>query len=133
MRPTLFILGSGLITYFWAKNKMDFFSACLAHASDQEPISCVSLKKITMPCVPLEKFSGLQRHNFNFFCVLHATSVSLGSNTVKLQVGKDENTLKSKYVINFFEHLNDFKWKSLKLKVVDLVEIYNFHIKIIFI
>jgi len=36
------------------------------------------------------------------FCVLHATVVSLGSNAVKLQVWKVENTLKSKYVINFF-------------------------------
>ena len=27
----------------------------------------VVLKKITMPCVPLEKFSGLQRYCFNFF------------------------------------------------------------------
>ena len=34
---------------------------------------------------------------------------------------------------NFFEHLNIIKWKLQNLKVVDLVEGYNFHIKIIFI
>ena len=43
------------------------------------------------------------------FCALYATAVSLGSNAVKLQVWKVKNTLKSKYVINFFEHLNDLK------------------------
>ena len=32
----------------------------------------------------------------------------------------------------FFKHLNDLKYKTSKL-VVDLVEGYNFHIKIIFI
>ena len=35
---------------------------------------------------------------------------------------------------NFFEHHNILKWKKTQnYKVVDLVEIYNFHIKIIFI
>ena len=43
------------------------------------------LKKIAMPFVLLKKFSGLQRHCSNFFCALHATAVSLGSNAVKLQ------------------------------------------------
>ena len=50
------------------------------------------------------------------FCALHATAVSLDSNAVKLQVWKVKNTLKCKYVINFFEHLNDFKWKNSKLE-----------------
>ena len=49
------------------------------------------------------------------FFALHATAVRLGSNGVKLQVWKVKNTFKSKYVINFFEHLNDFKWKNSKL------------------
>ena len=79
-------------------------------------IPCEPLKNIAIPCEPLEKFSGLQRHCSNFFFALHATAVRLGPNGVKLQVWKVENTLKSKYVINFFEHLNDFKWKNSKLE-----------------
>ena len=50
----------------------------------------------------LEKFSGIQRHCSNFFYAPYAIAVSLGSNAVKLQMWKDKNTLKSKYVINFF-------------------------------
>jgi hypothetical protein len=42
----------------------------------------------------------------------------LGSNGAKTQVCKNKNTLSSKYAIDIFEHLNDFKWKkNLKLKI----------------
>jgi len=46
------------------------------------------------------------------FFALHTITIRLGSNSVKPQVWKDKNTLRSKYVINIFEHLNDFKWKT---------------------
>jgi hypothetical protein len=32
-------------------------------------------------------------------------------------------------VYRLFDYENDFKWKTLNYKVVDLVESYNFHIK----
>ena len=82
-------------------------------------------KKGNSPCAIIKDYNALrvsgkvQRSSaslLQLFRVLHATSVSLGSNVVKLQVWKDKNILKSKYVINFFEHLNDFKWKNSKLE-----------------
>ena len=66
-------------------------------------------------CAP-EKVQRFSTPLFQLFCALHATAVSLGSNAVKLQVWKVKNTLMSKYVINLFEHLNDFKWKNSKLE-----------------
>ena len=79
------------------------FSLC-AIIKDRNPL-CAS-GKIQRSSAPL----------LQLFRVLHATSVSSGSNAIKLQVWKDENALKFKYVINFFEHLNDFKWKNSKLE-----------------
>ena len=76
---------------------------------------CALIKDRNPLCVP----GKIQRSSaplLQLFRVLHATSVSSGSNAVKLQVWKDENALKFKYVINFFEHLNDFKWKNSKLE-----------------
>ena len=67
-----------------------------------ETIPCVPLKKITMPCVPPEKVQRSSAPLLQLFRALHATSVSLDSNAVKLQVWKDENALKCKYAINFF-------------------------------
>ena len=73
-----------------------------------------------------------------FFCALHATTISLGSNAVKLKVWKVKNTLKSKYVIIFFEHLKSYFFAELNednfyMKIIDLDEIYNFLVLSFFI
>jgi hypothetical protein len=47
----------------------------------------------------------------NFFA-FHATTVVLDSNGVKVQVWKVENTLRSKYVINFFSILTTSNEKT---------------------
>ena len=76
---------------------------------------CAIIKDLNPLCAP-EKIQRSSAPLLQLFRVLHATSVSSGSNAVKLHVWKDENALKFKYVINFFEHLNDFKWKNSKLE-----------------
>ena len=62
---------------------------------------CAIKKDRNALCVP-GKVQRSLASLLQLFCALHATAVSLGSNAVKLQVWKVENTLKSKYVINFF-------------------------------
>ena len=63
--------------------------------------SCVIIKDRNSPCVP-GKIQRSSASLLQLFRVIYGTSVSLGSNAVKLHVWKDENTLKFKYVINFF-------------------------------
>jgi len=59
-----------------------------------------------------EKFQWTLASLLQIFVALHATAVRLGSNGAKTQVCKNKNTLSSKYAIDIFEHLNDFKWKK---------------------
>ena len=66
------------------------------------PLRDFSLCAIIKDRNPLKKIQRSSAPLLQLFRVLHATSVSLGSNAVKLQVWKDENALKFKYVINFF-------------------------------
>jgi len=69
----------------------------------------VPLKKIVMLCESLEKFSGLQRHCYNFFMPSMPLPSVWAQTPSNCRCEKSKNTLMSKYVINFFEHLNDFK------------------------
>ena len=71
--------------------------------------SSCAIKKYCNTLYVSEKVQRSSAPLLQLFCALHATAVSLASNAVKLRVGKVENTLKPKYVINFFKHLNDFK------------------------
>jgi len=64
--------------------------------------SLCAIIKYRNPLCASEKIQRSSAPLLQLFRVLHTTSVSLGSNAVKLQVWKDENALKFKYVINFF-------------------------------
>ena len=75
----------------------------LRAAKKEETIPCVPLKKITMSCVSLKKFSGLQRHCYNFFVPsMPLSSVwALTPSSCRCEKSKIR-TLMSKYVIKFF-------------------------------
>ena len=62
---------------------------------------CAIKKDRNALCAP-RKVQRFSASLFQLFCALLATAVSLDSNAVKLQMWKDENTLKSKYVIIIF-------------------------------
>ena len=72
---------------------------------------CAIKKYRNALCVP-EKVQRSLASLFQLFCALNATAVSLDSNVVKLQVWKVENTLKSKYVINFLSILTTSNEKT---------------------
>ena len=81
----------------------------MAMSSD---FSLCAIIKDRNPLYVSEKIQRSSAPLLQLFRVLHATSVSLGSNAVKPQVWKDENALKFKYVINFFSILTTSNEKT---------------------
>ena len=76
---------------------------------------CAIIKDRNPLCAP----GKIQRSSaplLQLFRVLHATSVSSGSNAVNCRCEKTKMPLSSNMLLIFFEHLNDFKWKNSKLE-----------------
>ena len=72
---------------------------------------CAIKKDRNALCAP-EKVQRSSVSLLQLFFALHATAIKLGPNDVKLQVWKVENTLKSKYIINFFSILTTSNGKT---------------------
>ena len=79
-------------------------------------ILCVPLKKIAIPYVPLEKFSGLQRHCSNFFMPSMPLPSVWALTPSNCRCEKTKIPLNLNMSLIFFEHLNGFKWKNSKLE-----------------
>ena len=72
-------------------------------------IPYVPLKNIKMPCVPLKKFSGLQRHCSNFFMPSMPLPSIWALTPSNCRCEKTKIPLSLNMLLIFFEHLNDFK------------------------
>ena len=72
---------------------------------------CAIIKDRNSLCAS-EKIQRSSAPLLQLFQVLHATSVTSGSNAVKQQVWKDENALKFKYIINFLSILTTSNEKT---------------------
>ena len=81
----------------------------------------------------LQESRSLKVLKFWYTKCLHLTTNKKYINFLMRQV-KVRDYYGAVILYNFFEHLNIVKWKKIQnYKIVDLVEGYNFHIKIIFI